>query len=202
MVFLVVFKHCLWWNHFHTLCRWCSSLFLFSQCSCGCSREQPSSSFYSKQNIISAAAALKPVLKYLSCKVWFQLFYSYTSDPIKSLMLNGWTIKTFTKTMKVCIHFLDQVCKSKYGTKITWGKWLFFNRILIIIFWTPTWQDLVLLPPLFVCSGAEEAGGGPGEAVVGQPGVLLSDEQSCQEALGCLLIILNCDLDMEEASPF
>lgn len=57
-----------------------------------------------------------------------------------------------------------------------------------------TWQDLILLPPLLVFGTAEELCNGPGEAVVGQPGVFLPDEQSSQETLSCLLIVLNRDL--------
>lgn len=60
----------------------------------------------------------------------------------------------------------------------------------------PTWQDLILLSPLIIFGVAEKAGGCPGEAVVGQLGVLLSDEQSFQETVGCLLIILNCNLEI------
>lgn len=59
----------------------------------------------------------------------------------------------------------------------------------------PTWQDLILLPPFLIFGIAEELGSGPGEAVVGQPGVFLSDEQGPKEAFGSLLIILNCDLE-------
>jgi len=33
------------------------------------------------------------------------------------------------------------------------------------------------------------------EAVIGQLGVLLSDEQRLKEAFGCQFIILNCDLE-------
>lgn len=40
----------------------------------------------------------------------------------------------------------------------------------------PTWQNLILLLPLNIIGVAEELGGGPGEAVEGQPGVLLSTE--------------------------
>lgn len=38
----------------------------------------------------------------------------------------------------------------------------------------PTWQNLILLLPLVIFGAAEELGGGPGEAVERQPGVLLS----------------------------
>lgn len=58
-----------------------------------------------------------------------------------------------------------------------------------------TWQDLVLLAPLLVACGAEEAGGGAGEAVVRQLGVLLADEQSLQQSLGGLLVVLHRDLE-------
>lgn len=59
----------------------------------------------------------------------------------------------------------------------------------------PTWQDVILLPPLLIFGVAEEPGSGPWEAVVGQFGVFLSDQQSPKETLGCLLIIFNCDLE-------
>lgn len=63
------------------------------------------------------------------------------------------------------------------------------------VFW-PTWQDLIFLPPLLIFGSTEESGSGPGETVVGQPGVLLSDEKCLEETLCCLLIILYCDLEM------
>lgn len=66
----------------------------------------------------------------------------------------------------------------------------------------PTWHELVLFPPLPIFGISEESGGGPGEGVVGQSGVLLSDEQGLEEAFGCLLIILDCDLRTSRKSLF
>lgn len=57
-----------------------------------------------------------------------------------------------------------------------------------------TWQNFILLGPLLIICGAEEAGCGAGEAVVRQLGVLLSDDQSLEETAGRLLIVLHCDL--------
>lgn len=59
-----------------------------------------------------------------------------------------------------------------------------------------TWQNLILLSPLLIFGFTKKVGSGPGEAVVGQSGVLLSDEQSFEETVGCHLIILNSNLEM------
>lgn len=61
-----------------------------------------------------------------------------------------------------------------------------------------TWQDFLLLAPLLVACGAEEARRSAGEAVVRQLGVLLADEQGLEQGLGCLLIVLHCDLEQRQ----
>lgn len=58
-----------------------------------------------------------------------------------------------------------------------------------------TWPNFVLLLPFLIFGVAEEPGGGPGEMVIGQSGVFLSDKQRPEETFGCLLIILNGDLE-------
>lgn len=75
-------------------------------------------------------------------------------------------------------------CTQKYTVEKKWSS-----------LFALTWPNFILFLPFLIFGVAKEPGSGPGEMVIGQFGVFLSDEQRPEETFGCLLIILNGDLE-------